>query len=401
MTQLKLANTNNIQFDQLFRLDHGREVSRVAFLQQFHRPGMTHFNDDVYVGASYDEFIGYLRGKFKQVNEYLPGDTGDHGRVGEVICSDEDGNVELAMRILSSQNGDDEYLSHNIEIHDAVTSFAIKRDLQNWVMQHPRKRRPHPPGVYGLRFVERFISRIGAMDNKVWRMDTTDFDHLNDSLYPGLDIPMMIKEFVDSDECILILTGKPGLGKTCLIKRFMYGVAMYQEESQTALYIKDNRVLHTPSFWAELADESFDFMILDDLDNELTPRAALDTQIQETGKEVRDTIVNQLLSFSDGLFPNNLKVIITTNLIDQGIDSALLRPGRCFDVLELQPLSRQNAHTIWTQEYGLSEELFLASFGNREVITQAFLMSEMQRRTRNNEKTYLIDKSLSVREKYA
>jgi SpoVK/Ycf46/Vps4 family AAA+-type ATPase len=76
------------------------------------------------------------------------------------------------------------------------------------------------------------------------------------------------------------------------------------------------------------------------------------------------------------MISRSCKVVITTNQEIHNIDSALIRPGRCFDFLILEPLTRQQARDIWIKILGLDDEDFKKRFGADEIITQANLMSE-------------------------
>lgn len=79
------------------------------------------------------------------------------------------------------------------------------------------------------------------------------------------------------------------------------------------------------------------------------------------------------MSYTDGLLSRKDKIIITTNQAIDTIDPALLRPGRCFDVLQLNPLSVEQAKEIWVDLFGLSA-CDLVTRGN--TVTQAELMSQ-------------------------
>lgn len=180
-------------------------------------------------------------------------------------------------------------------------------------------------------------------------------------LYPNIDIEQLNKEFQDSRERILILYGEPGVGKTTFL-RYVLASEYYTKIA----YVKDPNVPKHGGFWPRISTDEYDLVIFDDLDNALEPR--------EDNKDC--DFINNLLSYSDGLIQHSCKVVITTNQPIQKIDSALLRPGRCFDFLVLEALSREQALNVWLNLFNHTIETFEQRFGNMKIITQAALMSE-------------------------
>lgn len=239
--------------------------------------------------------------------------------------------------------------------------------------------------------------------------------------YPYLDITSMTKAFLGGHENLFMLYGDPGVGKTCLMKILLRETAMLTKSGFHAIYVKDKEVLRRPEFWAQLIGmsrattilapedlEDFDkdddgddsptlgqgsdsctYLILDDLDNELSART----------KEKDNFIVSQMLSFADGLFENHLKIIITSNQELADIDKAIIRPGRCFDVMHLRALTYQEATDLWVNSLQLTLEDFQGSFPNPEMsISQAALISECGRvRDLRATRHYLLDPTVSVR----
>jgi GTPase SAR1 family protein len=222
-----------------------------------------------------------------------------------------------------------------------------------------------------------------------------------DMLYPYMNVDKLIQDFYDSNESILILTGIPGTGKTSLVKRLMYGFYDIERknhaggDNQFSLdchYIKDPLVMLFEDYWQAFLKSEPSLLILDDFDNELSPRTNHDD----------NTLVNKLLSVSNGIFEHNSKIIITTNRADTEIDEALLRPGRCFDILQLRALTRKEAKNVWINNLEHSEESFENSrgFSGLDMITQSHLMSESDKYKMSQNVEYLYEHDISVRNKY-
>ena len=242
-------------------------------------------------------------------------------------------------------------------------------------------------GVYDIAIRHWYYkAQRDALDcNRIMR-DTTDFDKLTVAMYPRIDIPEMMDQFVSSDESIIIMSGQPGTGKTCFAKMAMREYANIKGRDISVVYVKDREVLRKDEFWVAMTSQEPDLIILDDLDNELLPRGA-----------EGNPIVSNMLSFSDGIFDISTKILITTNLTDSRIDKALVRPGRSFDTICLPQLNREEAINIWTGEFNESSEEFTRRFGELESISQAALVSENARAKKSGVATYLRDPSISVR----
>ena len=186
------------------------------------------------------------------------------------------------------------------------------------------------------------------------------YDHIYPEFYPDIQIDTLLKDFTDSKECILILHGKPGTGKTSFVKYLIS-----QKPNSEIGYAKDKSVFEDSNFWPTILNHGINLLVLDDLDFMLKARQDGDSNF-----------MGNLLSFSDGILNNGTKIVITTNQKVQDIDAALLRPGRCFDFLILNTLSREQAKDIWHNVLGHDDSTFI--FTSSEV-TQAALMSQHQR----------------------
>lgn len=250
--------------------------------------------------------------------------------------------------------------------------------------------RERKEGVYDIHinhwYLDKTQSPSGEMKCIEHYRDTESFNKLFAEMYPKIDIDEMMRQFSVSDESLMILSGQPGTGKTCVAKMMMAAHAATQKHDIQVVYAKDKDLLKKDQFWAMMSRHEPCMIILDDLDNELLPR----------GKDGND-IVSNMLSYSDGIFDVDTKILITTNLTDSKIDKALVRPGRSFDTLCLPQLDRDEAIQIWLNKFEAPMDEFHARFGDLEMVSQAAVMSEHQRYLKSNAPTYLLDPSISVR----
>jgi len=153
-----------------------------------------------------------------------------------------------------------------------------------------------------------------------------------DSFYPWLKKPVAeyIDDYLVSSASVLILIGPPGTGKTSFIKNLI------QQSGGNAKVTYDEKVMRSDGIFASFIDDQSRFMIMEDADAFL--------QARQDG----NTMMHRFLNVSDGLISTkDKKLVFSTNLPSTtDIDSALMRPGRCFDVLEFRPLTRKEAERV-------------------------------------------------------
>jgi len=224
-----------------------------------------------------------------------------------------------------------------------------------------------------------------------------DFEYNSLDYYPYIETEEMFNQFIMSDSNILLLSGTPGTGKTKLGDAFMkylletadikqskskktviedyddtfVEVDLMTQESQgvKVAYVKNEDILSQDIFWNILQEDEYHLVFLDDLDYSLLPR----TQNIGTSEDIqKNKFISNLLSFTDGIFDsgNKTKFIITTNKEVGDIDTAVLRKGRTFDILQLRELHNQEARKIWLST-GLQENIFDEKF--QDSVLQADL----------------------------
>jgi hypothetical protein len=170
------------------------------------------------------------------------------------------------------------------------------------------------------------------------------------SFYPwlkNLDIQEYFDHYLESEENVLLLMGVPGTGKTTFIKDFLV------KNRLNAVITYDERLMR---------DDNFFLDFLTDRDGEETRNDVLiiedaDTMIADREK-TENSILAKILNVSDGLIKNiNKKIIFSTNLTDiDEIDPALIRPGRCYDVLDFRKLTYDESTTL-LKDVGSDREL--------------------------------------------
>jgi len=154
-----------------------------------------------------------------------------------------------------------------------------------------------------------------------------------DEMYPFLkdeSLESYYDRYMESSANILLLIGPPGTGKTTFIR----GLLAHTNSSAIVSY--DGNILDKDGFFARFIESDDNVMVLEDSDAFLKPRSD------------GNTMMHRFLNVGDGLVTTKgKKMIFSTNLPSiRDIDSALTRPGRCFDIIEFKPLSLFDAKKL-------------------------------------------------------
>ena len=147
---------------------------------------------------------------------------------------------------------------------------------------------------------------------------------LHEEAYPNIknDLNEYIKKYLNSKSNVLILQGQPGTGKTNLIRKII------QKVRGKVIYINDESLMNSDILFTKLLNEDYAGIVIEDGDLLLTSR------------DRGNNNMHRFLNIADGVIKSlSKKIIFSTNLPNiNSIDDALLRKGRCFDVLQFDKL---------------------------------------------------------------
>jgi hypothetical protein len=152
-------------------------------------------------------------------------------------------------------------------------------------------------------------------------------------MYPFLEgetVEQYYDRYLQSDASILLLIGPPGTGKTTFIR----GLLHYSGKNAIVTY--DEAILQKDYVFARFIEDDSGVMVLEDSDNFLKSR--------------RDgnSMMHRFLNVGDGLITvKNKKLVFSTNLPSiNDIDPALIRPGRCFDIINFSNYTLDQAKAL-------------------------------------------------------
>lgn len=166
------------------------------------------------------------------------------------------------------------------------------------------------------------------------------------------------ERFLKSSANILLLIGPPGTGKTTFIR------GLLAHSSTSAIVTYDSAILEKDYLFARFIEDETGVMVLEDSDNFLKARSD------------GNTMMHRFLNVGDGLVTTKgKKLIFSTNLPSiRDVDPALVRPGRCFDILNFDTLKQAEAeklaNKLGVRLEGKKDRWTIAEVFNKQIETE-------------------------------
>ena len=186
-----------------------------------------------------------------------------------------------------------------------------------------------------------------------------DVQQAHQCFYPKITVPLddYFKAFMQSKENVLILFGEPGTGKST----FTRSLISSGDYSSTLVYYYE--LMGKSEVINDYMKSDNNILVYEDCDVFLAKR--------ENGNPIMSTFLNA----ADGIMRKlDKKIIFHTNLSSiNKIDPALMRVGRCFDILHFDYLTPQEAMNI-TVEMNLDSQN--ADFSSKKGWTLAEVLQK-------------------------
>lgn len=202
------------------------------------------------------------------------------------------------------------------------------------------------------------VNNLVAFTEQGPMVDTTELIESDqqlalDCFYPWDDesVESYTQRFMASSASVLLLLGERGTGKSTFLRSMLYS-SKVKEASMCC----NAETLASPGITPWISSQGRNaLVILEDADLLIAKR--------EDGNNQMSAILN----LTEGIVKNGLKLIISTNLpsLDK-VDSALLRPGRMFDVKKFHQLTVEQAQVVRTVK-GMDD----VNFGDKKTLTLA------------------------------
>ncbi len=175
------------------------------------------------------------------------------------------------------------------------------------------------------------VSGDGEISVKQTRLLDNEHERAFDAFYPfipGGSIEQFVADYFGNRAPILFFIGPPGTGKSTLLRY------MASRSDNNTYVIYDDATKSRTEALDHFYDQQGRILAIEDADKHLSKR--------ENGNEVMAAYLN----YTDGVIRDtNKKLVISTNLSSVSqVDSALLRAGRCYAVIEFRFLTPEEAY---------------------------------------------------------
>lgn len=296
-----MTQTNNEMF---VGFSDASDLTKTKIVNARTEAGLPTFVDTFSVLATREQWSKFLRAFYDdhQVVQYTD-------RSGIMIGDNDRGPYYITYDIHSS--------TVEVHIHADATTIGIYNDMITSKFDEV------------LTEIEWMYSSDGASITIPLRADR----HPVAEMYPFLgeeSLEEYYDRFMDSSASILLLIGPPGTGKTSFIRGLM------QHTQSSAIVTYDENILSKDYVFANFIEGDQNVMVIEDADMFLRARSD------------GNSTMHKFLNVGDGLVTTrNKKLIFSTNLPStRDVDPALIRPGRCFDVITFDHLTQADAEVL-------------------------------------------------------
>ena len=225
----------------------------------------------------------------------------------------------------------------NVEVYGNLPAAS---DFVDWI-----KGAYNTPLGATIKTINAVSESTGGVSESVVFADTKSAKLGRDSFYPwfNLSLTEYIKRFMESKEPILVLFGPPGCGKSTFLRTIIHS------GPYPTMLAYNTKVVESSVTLSHFYDQTDRILAYEDIDRHLDRR--------DNGNALMSSILNQ----AEGVVERpDKKIIFSTNLPSiERINPALLRVGRCYDIIEFRNLTVREAAAV-REDLGFAPRNFSA-----------------------------------------
>lgn len=187
---------------------------------------------------------------------------------------------------------------------------------------HEAFKKAFPNNTFKVTMVDSIVD--GNVNKRTQTIDLVHINKQTKAFYPWFehDFDQFCQDFFKSNKSVLLLIGPAGVGKTTMCRNLL------KNYNKPTMLANNEQLFHTSALFEHFAGSDDELLLIEDADNAVGPRSE------------GNAGMSFLLNLTDGIIPLKKKFVIVTNLASiKKVDPALIRPGRCFDILEFRNLT--------------------------------------------------------------
>lgn len=270
----------------------------------------------------------------KFVNDYAP------NQFLEVVSNSVELNTSTAYVMFEETQREEYFIgsSYNVQIV-ALPKLAIcfvsstknarietTGDKQACLDFHNAFKNAFPNNTFAVTMVDSITNN--RVNSRTEKIELSNINVQTKEFYPWLerDFDELCQDFFKSNKSVLLLIGPPGVGKTTFCRNLL------KKYNKPTMLANNEQLFQTSALFEAFAGSDNQLLLIEDADSAVGPRSE------------GNAGMSFLLNLTDGIIPLKKKFVIVTNLKTiKSVDEALIRPGRCFDILEFRELTTLEA----------------------------------------------------------
>lgn len=175
---------------------------------------------------------------------------------------------------------------------------------------------------------------------------------------------LALVNFMNANEGIAVMQGPPGTGKTSILRDAISQVVLAENPTEVVYLTSENlRAIGGEQFVNYFLRNSGRCLVCEDAE----------AVLQRNSDGIRNAATSNVLNLGDGILGNIAQtgMVFTLNCDTEKVDPALLRPGRCKLLWNVEPHTEEQIYKYWEYKHAQNPQAFREPEKNTGAMTLA------------------------------